>query len=90
MISLGPTANWAPLSLLLIVVLHGLVKHLEGIVDVHICELLQHLFVKIGADPLQLGDHPALADPLGVTNEEALPPLPLHVGPNYLNGVKNA
>ena len=69
--------------------LDRLAEHLEGVVEVYRGQPLQRLLAEAGADPTQLGHHPALAGALRVADEQTMPPLPLHLGPDYLNRVED-
>ena len=71
------------------VVLDRLAEHLEGVVEVHRGQPLQRLLAEAGADPAQLGHHPAFAGAFSIADEQTMPPLPLHLGPDYLNRVED-
>ena len=78
------------LTLSLVVVLDGLVQHLDSIVEVHGRQILQRVLLEAGADPPELGDHPVLACSAEVASQQALSPLPLHMRPYHLDRVEDA
>ena len=69
--------------------LDRLAEHLEGVVEVHRGQPLQRLLIETGTNPTQLSHHPAFAGAFSIANQQTMPPLPLHLGPNHFDRVED-